>query len=127
MKISEELKLTITRLEEATDREGYVFLKAKGFASYKAISPKGQKVTGYDQFSSIRLRPINEEQFEETKKRLFSQQTERPYIKLVCYESDLHTNIIGGKISPILEVHRFDFAKNKLFSKKELLNVGKNN
>ena len=127
MKLGEDLKLTITRLEEATDHEGFVYLKAKGYHSYKFTSPKGNKMTGYDQFTSIKLRPINEEQFEAVKERLFSQDTSKPSIKIVCYDCDLHTNNIGGKICPLLEVRRFDFASKKLFKKKDLLNVGKEN
>lgn len=125
MKIEECLKLTITRLEEATDKEGYVFLKAKGYHSYKFITTKGRKITGYDQFTSIRLRPVDEMQFQETQNRLFSQTVDKPQIKIVAYESELHTNNIGGKICPILEVTKYDFSSHKLFKKKDLLNLGK--
>ena len=121
MKIEGDLKLTITRLEDSTDHEGYAFLKAKGYHSYKFISPKGRKMTGYDQFTSIRLRPINQEQYDMAKERLFSQQTDKPFLKIVAYDCELHTNMIGGKISPILEVRRWDFVQGKLFKKKQLL------
>ena len=125
MKLGEDLKLTITRLEEATDSEGYIFLKAKGYLTYKAKTPKGRTITGYDQFTSIRLRPINEVQFQEAQNRLFNQTVEKPKIKIVAYESELHTNNIAGKICPILEVKRWDFSTNKLFSKKDLMKIGK--
>lgn len=121
MKIEGDLKLTITRLEDSTDHEGYAFLKAKGYHSYKATTPRGRRIVAYDQFTSIRLRPVNQEQYETAKERLFSQQADKPCLKIVAYDCELHTNMIGGKISPILEVKRWDFVQGKLFKKKQLL------
>ena len=125
MKLGEDLKLTITKIEEATDIEGYVFLKCKGYNTYEFVHPNGKTIKGYNQFTSIRLRPVNETQFEETKNRLFSQTRKTPRINIVVYESELYTNNIGGKISPILEAKRWDFVHGKLFKKKSLLEYGK--
>jgi hypothetical protein len=61
VKIEGDLKLTITRLEDSTDHEGYDFLKAKGYCSYKTTTSRGRRMVAYDQFTSIRLRPINQE------------------------------------------------------------------
>jgi hypothetical protein len=127
MKIEGDLKLAITRIEDSTDHEGYAFLKAKGYCSYKTTTPRGRRIVAYDQFTSIRLRPINQEQYETAKERLFNQQTDKPCLKIVAYDCELHTNMIGGKICPILEVKRWDFIQGKLFRKKELLEYGKDN
>ena len=127
MKIGEDLKLSITRLEEATDKDGYVFLKAKGYHSYKFVTQGGRTVKGYDQFTSIRLRPINETQFQEAQNRLFNQKVDKPQIKIVAYDCELNTNNIGGKLCAILEVKRWDFTSRKLFRKKDLLQIGKEN
>jgi hypothetical protein len=51
MKIEGDLKLTITRLEDSTDHEGYAFLKAKGYCSYKTTTPRGRRIVAYDQFA----------------------------------------------------------------------------
>ena len=43
----ENLKVTITRIEKSIDKEGYAFLKCKGFNAYK-FDYKGKKVNGYN-------------------------------------------------------------------------------
>lgn len=125
MKLEEGLKITIVKIEEATDNDGYAFLKCKGYNQYEFVHPKKGTMKGYNQFTSIRLRPINELQFEEAKNRLFTQTRKAPRINIVAYESELYTNNINGKILPILEVTRWDFTTKKLFAKKDLLNYGK--
>ena len=65
------------------------------------------------------------EQFEETKARLFSQTEEKPKINIIAYQSELVTPLQNGTLRANLICYRFDFAKNKLFSKKTLLNYGK--
>ena len=128
MKIDGDLKLNITRIEEATDYDGCVFLKCKGFNLYKGVTAKGRKINSYNQFSTIRLYPINQEQYEETKNRLFSQTSDKPILQIVAYQCDLTTNAIGGVCRPILSVFRYDFVKEKLFKRKKLLNyIGENN
>ena len=124
MKIEENLKIVITRLEEQTDYEGNLFFKCKGYSPQKSISKNGKKVTSYNQFSTIRLYPCNQMQYEATKKRLFEQQVEKPLLNIVSYDTELSTPLIQGKIFPILTANRYDFTRNKLFSKKELLKLG---
>lgn len=118
----EELKLTITRLEDGLDKDGNTYLKAKGYNSFKS----GGR-TSFNFFSNIKLYPINETQFLETKNRLFSQTEEKPKINIIAYQSELVTPLQNGKIFCNVVVWKYDFAKNKLFRKKELLNYGKDN
>jgi hypothetical protein len=118
----EELTLTITRIEDSTDKDGNVCLKCKGYNSYG----KGRQ-KGFNFFSSIRLYPITQLQLDETKNRLFSQVDEKPKLKIKAYQSELVTPLIGGKIMPTLIVYRFDFAHKKLYKKQEILNYGKEN
>ncbi len=118
----EELKLTITRLEDGLDKDGNTYLKAKGYNSFKS----GGR-TSFNFFSNIKLYPVSVEQFEETKARLFSQTEEKPKINIIAYQSELSTPLVNGKIMPSLMVYRFDFVKNKMFRKKTLLNYGKDN
>jgi hypothetical protein len=118
----EELKLTITRLEDGLDKDGNTYLKAKGYNTYKS---NGKHAFNF--FSNIKLYPINETQFEETKNRLFSQTEEKPKINIIAYQSELVTPLQNGTLRANLICYRFDFAKNKLFRKKELLNYGKDN
>jgi hypothetical protein len=63
-------------------------------------------------------------QYEATKKRLFEQKVEKPVLNIVSYDTEIATPLIQGKIYPILTANRYDFAKDKLFSKKELLKLG---
>lgn len=121
MKLEGDLKLRITRIEDATDSEGCLFLKCKGYNSYRAVTPKGRQIKAYNAFSTIRLYPINQEQYEETKRRLFEQTKERPTLKVVGYVNELTTNIIGGVVRPILVVSKYDFETEKLFKKNKLL------
>lgn len=116
----EELKITITRLEDGLDKDGNTYLKAKGYNAYKQGGKKA-----YNFFSNIKLYPINETQFLETKNRLFSSIEDKPKLQIIAYQSELSTPLVNGKIMPSLTVYRFDFAKNKLFRKKTLLNYGK--
>ena len=126
MRLEEQI-LTITRIEDSFDSSGCVFLKCKGYVQYQAVSPKsGKSFKAYNQFTSIRLYPVNEEQFIETKERLFSQQVQYPKIKIVAYDCDLTTNLMGGRICPILTVNKYDFEHNKLFNKRTLLKGVKN-
>jgi hypothetical protein len=127
MKLGEDLKLTITRIEEQTDYDGNLFFKCKGFSCYKTTTTKGRNVRGYNQFSTIRLYPINQEQYESTKQRLFEQTCENPMIQIVSYDTDITTPAIQGRTCPILVVWKYDFTKNKLFKKKAILNYGKEN
>ena len=118
----EELKIVITRLEDGLDKDGNTFLKAKGYNAYKS----GSK-TAYNFFSNIKLYPVSQEQFEETKNRLFTQTEEKPKLKIIAYQSELVTPLQNGKIFCNLVVWKYDFTKNKLYKKKELLNYGKEN
>ena len=127
MKIEGDLKLAITRIEEQTDYDGNLFFKCKGFNVCKAKTTRGRNVRAYNQFSTIRLYPINQSQYEATKERLFSQTTEKPVLNIVSYDTDITTPAIQGKICPILVSNRYDFSTKKLFRKKELLEYGKDN
>ena len=118
----EEMTLTITRIEDSTDKDGNVCLKCKGYNSYG----KGRQ-KGFNFFSSIRLYPITQLQLDEVKNRLFSQVDDKPKIKIKAYQNELVTPLQNGRLLANLIVYRFDFIKNKLFAKKELLNYGKNN
>lgn len=124
MKLEQDLVLTVTRLEDATDNDGYLFLKAKAYNGYKAITKNGKRKS-YNMFTSVRLYPVNEEQYEQTKERLFSQEVNKPKLKIIAYESEIFTNLIAGQIRPILIVRKFDFFNNKLFRRVKLLNYGK--
>ena len=124
MKIEGNLKIVITRLEEQTDYEENLFFKCKGYSPAKAISKNGKNVKTYNQFTTIRLYPCNQMQYEATKKRLFEQKVEKPVLNIVSYDTEIATPLIQGKIYPILTANRYDFAKHKLFSKKELLKLG---
>ena len=124
MKIEGDLKLAITRLEEQTDYDGNLFFKCKGFNVCKAKTAKGRNVRAYNQFSTIRLYPCNQTQYEATKERLFSQTTSNPVLNIVSYDADITTPAIQGRCCPILVVGKYDFQKNKLFRKKDLLNKG---
>lgn len=118
----EELKLTITRLEDGIDKDDNTYLKAKGYNSFKS----GGR-TSFNFFSNIKLYPISQEQFDETKNRLFSQTEEKPKINIIAYQSELVTPLQNGTLRANLICYKYDFAKNKLFRKKELLNYGKDN
>ena len=126
MKLGEDLKLAITRLEEQTDYDGNLFFKCKGFSPCKAKTKTGRNVRAYNQFSTIRLYPCNQSQYEATKERLFSQTTDKPVLNIVSYDTEITTPTIQGKICPILVSSRYDFSTKKLFRKKDLLNLGKN-
>jgi hypothetical protein len=117
----EELRLTITRLEEALDKDGNTYLKAKGYHTYKT-EIKGRKINAFNFFTNIRLYPINELQLEETKNRLFSSTEEKPKLKIIAYQCDLATPLTNGRIFCNLTVNRFDFTEKKLFRKNTLLN-----
>lgn len=119
MKI-EELKLVIIRMEEGTDKDGCLFLKCKGYHKYR--NKKG--TYEYDQFTSIRLYPCNEEQYLETKQRFLEQTTANPKLVILAYQSNLKNYLIQGKLVSLLEVNKYDFDKNKLFDKRNLLNKG---
>lgn len=121
MKIEGDLKLTITRLEEQTDYDGNLFFKCKGFNTTKAKTARGRNVRSYNQFSTIRLYPINQSQYEETKKRLFEQTCDKPVLNIVSYDTDITTPSIQGRICPILVCSKYDFQKAKLFKKKQLV------
>ena len=121
MKLEEDLKLAITRIEEQTDYDGNLFFKCKGFNVCKAKTAKGRNVRAYNQFSTIRLYPCNQSQYEETKNRLFEQTTDKPVLNIVSYDTDITTPAIQGKICPILVCSKYDFQKAKLFKKKQLL------
>ena len=118
----EELKIVITRLEDGIDKEGNTFLKAKGYNAYKSNGKNA-----YNFFSNIKLYPVSQEQFEETKNRLFSQTEDKPKLKIVAYQSELVTPLQNGKIFCNLIVWKYDFSNKKLYNKKELLNYGKEN
>lgn len=118
----EELTLTITRIEDSTDKEGNVCLKCKGYNSYKQ-----GKQNAFNFFSNIKLYPVNQEQFETTKERLFNQTEDKPKLKIKAYQSELVTPLQNGRLFANLIVWRYDFCKNKLFSKNTLLNYGKDN
>lgn len=124
MKIEGDLKLAITRIEEQTDYDGNLFFKCKGFNVCKAKTAKGRNVRAYNQFSTIRLYPCDNLQYNETKERLFSQETEKPVLNIVAYDSDITTPSIQGRLVALLVVNKYDFQKNKLFRKKDLLNKG---
>lgn len=124
MKIEGDLKLAITRIEEQTDFDCNLFFKCKGFNVCKAKTAKGRNVRAYNQFSTIRLYPCNQSQYEETKKRLFEQTCDNPVLNIVSYDTDITTPAIQGRCCPILVVGKYDFQKNKLFRKKDLLNKG---
>ena len=126
MKIEGDLKLAITRIEEQTDYDGNLFFKCKGFSPCKAKTKTGRNVRAYNQFSTIRLYPCNQTQYEATKERLFSQTTDKPVLNIVSYDTDITTPAIQGRIIPILVSSRYDFSTKKLFRKKDLLNLGKN-
>lgn len=118
----EELKITITRLEDGLDKDGNTYLKAKGYNPYKQGGKKA-----YNFFSNIKLYPISQEQFEETKNRLFSQTEDKPKLPIIAYQSELVTPLQNGKIFCNLVVWKYDFVKSKLYKKRELLNYGKDN
>ena len=124
MKIEGDLKLAITRIEEQTDYDGNLFFKCKGFNTTKAKTARGRNVRAYNQFSTIRLYPCNELQYTETKERLFSQETDKPILNIVAYDSDITTPSIQGRLIALLVVNKYDFQKNKLFRKRDLLNKG---
>lgn len=126
MKLGEDLKLAITRIEEQTDYDGNLFFKCKGFNLTKTKSKSGKNMRAYNQFSTIRLYPVDQKQYEETKNRLFEQTCDKPMLNIVSYETEITTPAIQGIIRPILVCSRYDFSKNKLFRKKDLLNLGKN-
>jgi hypothetical protein len=124
MKIEGDLKLAITRIEEQTDFDGNLFFKCKGFSTCKAKTKTGRNVRAYNQFSTIRLYPCDNLQYTETKERLFSQTTDKPVLNIVAYKSDITTPYIQGKLCCLLVVDRYDFARNKLYKKRDLLNKG---
>ena len=121
MKVN-EMKLVITKMEEAFDKEGCVFLKCKGYHRHK----DRQNKTNYDQFTSIRLYPCNEEQYYETKHRFLGQTVPSPKLNILAYDCYLKTFLIGDKMIAMLEVDKYDFEKNKLFNKRELVKKGDN-
>lgn len=118
----EEMKLIIIRLEDGVDKDGNTYLKAKGYNCYGRGKQKG-----YNFFSNIKLYPVSQEQMDETKNRLFSQTELKPKLPIIAYQSELVTPLQNGKIFCNLVVWKYDFSKNKLFSKKTLLNYGKEN
>ena len=118
----EETKLVITRLEDGLDKDGNTFLKAKGYNVYKVNGKNG-----YNFFSGIKLYPVSQEQFQETKDRLFSQKTDKPKLKIVSYQTDITTNLTNGRLFANLVCYKYDFATHKLFNKKTLLKLGKEN
>ena len=124
MKIEGDLKLAITRIEEQTDYDGNLFFKCKGFNTTKAKTARGRNVRAYNQFSTIRLYPCDNLQYTETKERLFSQETDKPILNIVAYDSDITTPSIQGRLIALLVVNKYDFQKNKLFRKRDLLNKG---
>jgi hypothetical protein len=117
----EELKLTITRIEDFIDKDGNYCLKCKGYNAYKT-QIKGKKANAFNFFTNIRLYPISQEQYDETKNRLFNQTVDKPKLKVIAYENELTTHLIGGKICCVLTVNRYDFEKDKLFRKNKLIN-----
>lgn len=116
----EELKLTITRIEDSMDKEGNVCLKCKGYNTYKSGSR-----TACNFFSSIKLYPVSQEQMDITKERLFIQTDEKPKLKIIAYQSELVTPLQNGRLFATLICYKYDFQKNKLFKKKKLLNLSK--
>lgn len=108
-----EIKIYITRIEEYVDKNGITCLKCKG---YNAIN-KTQK----NWFSQIRLYPISQEQFDETKERLFSQKCSSPKLRIVCYDNELYTPVFNGGVRVMLTVNKYDFVENKLYKKSKLL------
>ena len=113
----EEMTITITRIEDSTDKDGNVCLQCKGYQSYKM---KGKNAFNF--FSGIRLYPISQEQVDETKNRLFNQTELKPKLKIKAYQNELSTPLINGNIRCNLIVYRYDFEKNKMFNKTKLLN-----
>lgn len=124
MKIEGDLKLAITRIEEQTDYDGNLFFKCKGFNLTKAKTARGRNVRAYNQFSTIRLYPCDNLQYTETKERLFSQETDKPILNIVAYDSDITTPSIQGRLIALLVVNKYDFQKNKLYKKSQLLKKG---
>lgn len=116
----EELNVVITRLEDGIDKDGNSFLKAKGYNPYKGVGRNA-----YNFFSNVKLYPISQEQLDQTKERLFCQTDDKPKLKIKVYQSELSTPLNNGRLLANLVVYRYDFAKNKLYSKKKLLNFGK--
>lgn len=121
MKLGEDLKFTITKIEEQTDYDGCLFLKCKGFSMSRGKTAQGRNVRCYNQFSTIRLYPVNQLQFEETKKRLFEQTRAKPMLQIISYDTEITTPAIQGQIRPIVVANKYDFTKDKLFKKKQLL------
>lgn len=116
----EEMTITITRIEDSTDKDGNLCLKCKGYNSFG----KGRQKK-FNFFTSIRLYPVNETQYESTKNRLFSQTELKPKLKIKAYQNEITTPLIGGKLNCVLITYKYDFVTNRLFKKKDLLNYGK--
>lgn len=116
----QDLSLVIIRMEEGTDKDGCLFLKCKGY--HCSRSKNG--ALEYDQFTSIRLYPCNEEQYNETKHRFLGQTIAKPKLKIVAYDSNLKTYLIQGKLVALLEVNKYDFEKSKIFNKRTLVKKG---
>lgn len=119
MKI-EQLKIIITRIEETSDKQGNVCLKCKG---YNAFKQGGSNAFNF--FSNIILYPVSQQQYDQTKERLFCQTEAKPKLGIVAYQNELLTPLNNGRIYPTLIVNRYDFQKDKLFRKDKLLNLGK--
>lgn len=122
----ENLKLTITKIEDAIDKQGYSYLKCKGYNTYRYNNKDGSKRLSYNFFTSIRLYPRNQEQYEETKNRLWSQTVEKPKIQIMTEDNDLYTSVVQGKLFAILSINKYDFVKHKMFPKRKSKNKGEN-
>lgn len=127
MKIGQDITLTVLSLTDYVDEDGFVCLKAKAYNGYRCQTTKNGLRTRYNNFTSVRLYPVNLEQLEETKNRLFSQKTDKPKLKIIAYESELFTGLFAGQIRPILYVKKYDFFAERMFRRKQLLNYGKEN
>lgn len=112
----EELKITITRLEDGLDNDGNTFLKAKGYNVYG----KGRR-KNYNFFTTIKLYPVSQEQMDETKNRLFSQKDAKPKLQIVGYDNDLTTHVKNGTLFVVLVCNKYDFVQDKLFRKNNLV------
>lgn len=111
-------KLTITSLEEKTDKDGARYLKAKGWCA-----EKDGKYLVFNMFTSINLYGTHE-LLEETKIRLLNQTDEngqlvaKPRLKLICYQGNLTLPYIYGRNNAFLKVYYYDFDKGKFGTKK---------
>lgn len=119
MKLKETI-ITITNVvKEEVDKNGYTFLRCKGY--HRFLHEGDARFNGFNHFTSVKIYPVNEEQITETKNRLAEQEVDKPFLKIVAYKSELITPILNGKICPILTVYKYDFERNKLFNKRDLI------